>query len=274
MYDQLRARLASLLQQPRSLKPQTERQLDQHLSERPGSLTTFLLAAPDLLEEHELEVLFGPQFTPTLDDRAAVTDLLHHWRPSETELDRLVAELAGELAHGQVDLPDGSRAKLSLHEVLIDRFVKLLRLQHAPDAPTAAALRDALPAELWPIGIALACGRGFTPARQEWFAAFVTHAASRREMSRGLLETIAEFVASQASLEPDALMAAAADFERAVEGAAAYAAGGHAYWSADVAQHHHYRGQGKIDEKRANAKQAEVGWAQALVEDLSSFNGP
>ena len=64
-------------------------------------------------------------------------------------------------------------AKLALHEVMAERFVRLLRLDAAADATTAAALRDALPAELWPIGVALLCERGMAPAHQKWFAAFV-----------------------------------------------------------------------------------------------------
>jgi hypothetical protein len=58
---------------------------------------------------------------------------------------------------------------------------------------------------------------------------------------------------------------------RATQGTAAYAAGGHAYWSPDVAQHHHYRGEGKIDRDRFEQRQAEVELVTALVEDLKTF---
>jgi hypothetical protein len=59
---------------------------------------------------------------------------------------------------------------------------------------------------------------------------------------------------------------------RATQGTAAYAAGGHAYWSPDVAQHHQYRGEGKIDQQRVEQQQAEVERVTALVEDLRTFS--
>jgi hypothetical protein len=58
---------------------------------------------------------------------------------------------------------------------------------------------------------------------------------------------------------------------RATHGTAAYAAGGHAYWSPDVAQHHHYRGQGRVDVDRIDQRQAEVRQVATLVEDLRTF---
>ena len=51
MYDQLKSRLIMLLQKPRELRPQTERQLASHLAEHNSYLSAFLLCAADLLEE-------------------------------------------------------------------------------------------------------------------------------------------------------------------------------------------------------------------------------
>ena len=48
------------------MKPQTERQLAQHLAEHvTGTQASFLLCAAELLEDYELDILFGPLFTPT-----------------------------------------------------------------------------------------------------------------------------------------------------------------------------------------------------------------
>jgi len=273
MYDQLKSRLASLLTRPRALKPQTERQLTQHLSEHSTSLPAFLLCASQVLEEYELDILFGPVFTPTLDERAELADLLFHWRPTDEQLQNLVDELGREIPHATVLLPDGALAKLSLHEVMIERFVRLLRLNYGPDAAVAAALRDAIPVDLWKIGIALLCERGISADHQKWFAAFVNHAVARRAMSRGLLQSIAEFVAAQPNLKRDAMLASAEALMRATEGTASHAAAGHNYWSADVAQHHHYRGQGRIDKELLQQRQAELEHVTALVEDLKTFEG-
>jgi hypothetical protein len=271
MYEQLKSRVASLLTRPRPIKPQTERQLAHHLAEHSTSLPSFLLCASDALEDYELDILFGPLFTPALDERAELADLLFHWRPSAEQLRQIVHELCAEVSHAVVLLPDGTETKLTLHEVMVERYVRLLRLDNGPDPATAAALRDALAADLWPIGMALLCQRGMTPERQAWFAAFVNHMAQRRAVSRQLLETAADFIASQPKLEPAAVLAAAEALLRATEGTTAFAAGGHTYWSPDVAQHHQYRGQGKIDQERLQNRQAELECVTALLEDLRTF---
>jgi len=271
VYEQLTSRVASLLARPRALKPQTERQLAHQLSERGASMAAFLLCAADILEDHELDILFGPLFTPTLDERAELADLLFHWRPTDEQLRQLVSDVCARVPHAVVHLPDETEAKLTLHEVMADRFVRLLRLDNAPDAATCAALREALRAELWPIGVALLCERGMNPQRQHWFVAFVNHMSARHPVTRELLETATDFMVSQQNLTPSAVVPAAEALLRATQGTAAYAAGGHAYWSPDVAQHHHYRGEGKVDQERLEQRQAEVGRVAALVDDLRTF---
>jgi hypothetical protein len=271
MYDQLRSRIASILRRPRTMKPQTERQVMRFLEEHGSSLTTFLLCAANVLEEYELDITFGPLFTPTLDERAEVADLLFHWRPTASQMEQLSRDLCGDIPHVVVHLPDGSQADLTFHEVMADRFVRLLRLDSAPEASIAAAMRDSLPADLCPIAIALLCERGMTPRHQAWFAEFINHMASRHAVSRGLLETSADFIARQTTFGRDEILTAAQAIQRATEGTAAYAASGHAYWSADVAQHHHYRGEGNVDQQRVNQQQEELERVNAMVEDLKTF---
>jgi hypothetical protein len=272
MYEQLRTRLAGLLRRPRVLPPQTDRQLQHHLAEHSSSVTNFLLCAADVLQEYELDILFGPVFTPSLDERAELADLLFHWRPEPAQLHQLAADLCTDVPHALVKLPDGTEAKLTMHEVMADRFVRLLRLEHGPDPAIAASLRDALPAELWQIAIALLCENGMTPAHQKWFAAFVNHIRGHRPATREQLQTVAEFIASQRILDRGALIESAQALMRATEGTAAYASSGHTYWSPDVAQHHHYRGQGRIDKDLVEQRQAEVQRVAAMVEDLKTFD--
>jgi len=271
MYDQLASRLAQRLSQVQPLKPQAERQLAAHMAGHTDNMQLFLLSAAEVLEDYEVEIIFGPQFTPTIDDRVAVADLLFHWRPDEAQLAKLVTDLVAQVQTVPIALPDGSTAQLTLHDVMIERYLKLLRLNHAPDAHTAAALRDALPAEQWPLAVALACERGFTPEKQAWFASFVTHLSASRTVSRGLLETVADFVMRQSTLEHDALRAAADALLRATRQTAAYVAGGRAYWSPDVAQHHQYRGQGHVDPQQMQHRQDEVQWVQTLAAELATF---
>jgi hypothetical protein len=272
MYDSLRERVAELLRRPRILKAQTERQLAPHLAEHSSaSLPAFLLCAAEVLEDFELDIVFGPVFTPTLDERAELADLLFHWTPTGERLNQLVSDLCKDVPHATVRLPDGTETKLTTHEVMIERFVRLLQLDHGPPPATAAALRDALPAELWPVAMALCCQRGMTAAHQQWFAAFVNHMRSHRPIDRRMLETITEFIAGQRQLDSKPLRDAAEALSRATQGTAAFAAGGHSYWSPDVAQHHHYRGEGKVDQERLSEQHAQAQRVAAMVKDLGTF---
>src|SRR6266496_3459747 len=137
MYEALKPRVAELLHRPRAMKPQAQRQILQHLSDHASSISAFLLCASSVLEDYEIDITFGPLFTPTLDERAELADLLYHWRPSAEQLAQLIDELSKEVPHALVCLEDGSQAKLTLHEVMVDRFVRLLRLDAGPDAATA-----------------------------------------------------------------------------------------------------------------------------------------
>jgi hypothetical protein len=97
--------------------------------------------------------------------------------------------------------------------------------------------------------------------------------ASRGPVTRALLESIADFAASQKSLDRPSLLASAEALMRAAQGTAAYTDAGHAYWSPDVAQHHQYRGQGRVDQGQLEERHAEVERVAVMVEALRSFGG-
>ena len=132
MDQQLKSRLETMLRRPRPLKPQTERQVQQYLAEHHSNLSQMLLCAADVLEEYELDIVFGPLFTPTLDDRAELADLLLTWRPERCGA-ALADELCASVSHATVALPDGTEAQLSLHQVMAERFVNLLHLDQAAE---------------------------------------------------------------------------------------------------------------------------------------------
>ena len=94
---------------------------------------------------------------------------------------------------------------------------------------------------------------------------------AQHALSRGLLEATVDFLAGQKTLARADLQASAEALLRATQGTTAFASAGHNYWSPDVAQHHHYRGQGNIDEQRLRERQAELEHVTAMVEDLKTF---
>ena len=271
MYEQLKNRIAELLSRPQPIKPQTERQLSRHLTERSTDTETFLLDAAQRLEEYELDILFAPQFTPEMEDQAAVSDLLYHWRPDADELNRLTPELCACVKYSTLQLAGDVEAKLTIHEVMVERFVRLLHLDRAPPADVSATIRDALPPGLWQHATALLRQRGFTPTRQAWFARLVSHMAARHRVTEDQLAAAAHFVSGQPVLDRDTLVEAAGALVKAALGSVAYAQGGRAYWSPDVAQHHHYHGQGQVDQDLVQGRQEDVERLKVIESDLLAF---
>src|SRR5437762_3457777 len=129
MYDSLKSCLLDLLTRPRALKAQSERHVAHYLTEHGLEMAAFFAQAVELLEDHELEILFAPEFTPTLAEQAAVSEVLSKFRPTAEEITRLTAELSAANARATIQLPDGQAITLPLHEVMVERFVKLLRLE-------------------------------------------------------------------------------------------------------------------------------------------------
>jgi hypothetical protein len=270
MFATLKQQIQRLLSRARTLKPQTERQLAHYLQDHGGTEAEFLARAPSLLEEHDLEILFAPSFTPELDEQAAVSEVLASWRPTAKDIERLNAELSAEKTDAVLELADGTHVRLPLHEVMVSRYIKLLRLDQAPDFAVASSLQDALPSDLYQAALALMRQRGFTRERQVWFAAFVKHLA-RQPLSVGVLSAAADFIVAQTATDTPTLLAAAKELVRVAKSSADYAQAGRIYWSPDVAQHHQYRGQGQVDEVLVKQRLAELGALEAVAAGLETF---
>lgn len=272
MYEQLVTRIAEQLALPRPIKAQTQRQLSRHCSDESTETAKFLLSATDLLEEDELDIVFAAQFTPDCDDQIAVSELLYHWRPSEEEISRITDDACRHTHHAIVVLPGEVEAPLPLHEVMADRFIRLLALQRAPEPRVSAALREVLPSSMWALGTALLRQRGFEATRQSWFVAFIEHMVRRHPVDEALLAATAEFVAAAPGIDPATLLRSAGEQLKAARGLVANARGGRTYWSADVAQHHHYRGQGEVDQNLLKHRQEEEQWLRLIELDLQHFD--
>ena len=271
MYEELKTTIIDLLARSRPLKPQTERQLSRYMTEHSAELYMFLRDAAKDLEEHEIEILFGPQFTPDVQDQADVSQILNHWKPTSEEMAQLVCDICEELRFTTVQLPGDVEAKLTLHEVMVERFVRLLHLERAPEPQVSAAIRDALPCDLWPFALAMLRQRGFTPPRQEWFARFVCFMVSRHCVTREQLADASEFIADQLSLDSISLVSAIQALVRAARDSVTFAQKGRTYWSPDVAQHHHYRGQGQVNEDLVRNRREDEKRLQIIADDLEAF---
>lgn len=272
MYDQLIARIAERLALPRPIKAQTQRQLSRYCTEESSETAKLLLSATDLLEEEELDIIFAAQFTPDRDDQTAISDLLYHWQPTEEEIQRMAEDVCRHTSHAVVLLPGEVEAPLSLHEVMTERFIRLLGLQRTAEPRISAALREVLPNEMWPMATALLRQRGFTRKRQAWFVGFVSHMSRQHPITEPLLAATAEFVADAPTLDADTLVRSAGELVKAARGLLTNAQGGRTYWSADVAQHHQYRGQGQVDQSLLKHREEDEKRLRQIEADLQTFD--
>jgi hypothetical protein len=78
-----------------------------------------------------------------------VTETLTQFQPSMDQIQDLVQKLTETLESCPVLLPDenGNTAPLTLHEVLIERYVRLLRLDKAPERELVDSIGDTLKEE-------------------------------------------------------------------------------------------------------------------------------
>ena len=67
-YEQLKQALRRGLTRGRPLKPQTERHLHQALETHGQEIHEFLVGMSERLEDFEIEAIFGPLFTPSLEE--------------------------------------------------------------------------------------------------------------------------------------------------------------------------------------------------------------
>lgn len=263
--------IAEIFGRPRVLKRQTQRHLTEHLENAESSLADFLLRAARELEDYEVEILFAPIFTPSFEEQVEVSEPLTRHRPSRQEIDRIVEALVATLKSCPIVLPEGETAPLTLHEALVERYVRLLRLDAAPAPEVATLIADALPPAQVPVALALLRRKGFTPQHQDWFARFLLFASDRHPVERESLETLADFVASQGSLRQEDLLENLESLLRATAEASSFAQKGRMYWSADVAEHHQFRGQGIVDRETVERNARDLRILKTLREDLGAF---
>lgn len=99
------------------------------------------------LEDFELDLLFSPQFTPTLVDQSAFAALLDEELLPESRWDELVETLVNRPTVAKLVTEDGAAHPVPLTEVSIERFVSRLNLATGIPEPLAKLLGSMPPAE-------------------------------------------------------------------------------------------------------------------------------
>ena len=269
--EKLKGTIATMLHRPRELKPQTQRHLYDHVDGQDADFPDFFARAAQELEDYQIEILFAPIFTPDFNEQLEVTECLTDYFPTPDETVDLIGELTASVASCPIVLPDGSTAPLGLHEVLIERFVKLLCFDRVPDQKVTDTTLQNLSEDSGKLALTLMRRTGMTPAHQEWLAHFLVFVSDRHPLEREMLEALVDFLASQNKLDHEGLSKSLDGLLRATVDAGNFAQQGRRYWSSDVAEHHQFRGQGIIDEKQVEDAKREARILELLTTDLESF---
>ncbi len=274
MYGDLKNQLRADLTKPRILKPQTERHLYTAFESAEQGFQEFLDSLADSFEDYEIEIIFGPVFTPSLEEQAGYSEALLNYQPDPSDVRLLTVELSQEGLICPIFLSEDDQPNLPLHEVMIDRYIRLLALEDAPGSKTAARIKDALGEELWRFGLAIARDRTWCDKeRQAWLGEFLEKRVERRPWRLEELHLLGELTTGNRALTRETLIPAAESAVRSARASVANVSAGRHYLSSDVAEHHGYRGSGEVNQTLLEQKQLELDLLVGLAEDLQELVG-
>ncbi len=139
--------VATELERPRLLLKQVVDHLASHRSVSRDALGEFFSRELEALEDYEIDLMFSAQFTPTLTEQAAFSELLDRQTLPTAEWPALVRLLTARPAMARLVTEDGEPHALRLREVSIERFVTRLNLDVRLPDPLAKLLSSLPPAE-------------------------------------------------------------------------------------------------------------------------------
>lgn len=116
------------LEKPRPLLKQVVDHVGSRYSVGRDEMGGFLESRLAELEEVEIDLILSPQFTPTLEDQAAFSDLLETATLPAAQWPALIAALAARPVFAPLVTEDGATHRVKLHEVTLERFVTRLNL--------------------------------------------------------------------------------------------------------------------------------------------------
>ena len=138
--------IAKELEKPRPLLKQVVDHVASRHEVSRDELGNFLDNSVKDLEDFEIDLLFSAQFTPTLVDQAAFSDVLESGPLGRDKWDALVESLESRPTVANLETEDGTTHAVPLTDISIERFVKRLNLDiELPEA--LVRLLDSMPPE-------------------------------------------------------------------------------------------------------------------------------
>jgi len=130
--DMILELLSTDLTAPKTLLKQVLQEINDRHAHSETQLPEFFATLFPTLEEYQIDLLFSPQFTPAEHNRLRYIPFLNEKSLSQQEIASIKNELVSANLSVLFTTPDAAlEISVPLHEVFIDRFVNLLKL----DAP-------------------------------------------------------------------------------------------------------------------------------------------
>lgn len=184
--------IAAELERPRPLPAQVVQHLEDVHEVLRGEAAAFLANQLGSLEEYEVDLILSPVFTPSLEDQAVVAGFLAARAVAEADWPALIASLLARPTRAHLRTEDGQTVEIRLPEIILERYVRRLRLQGGLPEEILAALQPH-PASSRPLLCAIARRAIWSsPARREILARFlrVPATADTRADAIGLLRLV------------------------------------------------------------------------------------
>ncbi|MBX2860263.1 MAG: hypothetical protein KTR14_03450 [Vampirovibrio sp.] len=143
------------LQRPRLISSQVMQTLADRYSTDQNDLIAFFSEQYAQFDDVEMDLVFSPLFTPTLEDRLPYAALMQETCLSAEDAQQLLKNLALNSGAQQLTAtfkaPDGRQYTAPLHEVSIDRYVTRLYLERVLDNPVYDGIGQTVPHEHQPL---------------------------------------------------------------------------------------------------------------------------
>ncbi|MCS6266415.1 MAG: hypothetical protein H2174_02505 [Vampirovibrio sp.] len=141
LLDTLTAAVIKRLSLPRPLSPQVSNALADNYTVSESEYEVFFAEKLNTLDDYEIDLVFSPQFTPKPADYDAACAVLGTQQLIASEFTALLVAVLNELPAVQMILPSGATVGLPLHEVMVQRFLKLLFLTESVPAVLSETLQ-------------------------------------------------------------------------------------------------------------------------------------
>lgn len=160
--------IAAGLERPRPLPEQVYKQLSAQHGVGRDEAARFLAEELPKLEDFEVDLALSALFTPTLADQAPVAAYLVDRAVPAAEWPELIRQLAGRPCRASLGLDGEVTVVVPLREVLVDRYVRRLRLEGSVDPGVLGIIQSLAPERERAVLLAVARRAAWeTPGRGE-----------------------------------------------------------------------------------------------------------